>query len=64
MNYFNSIEPLILTDDARPVATNAKVRIVHAAPSAQDVAGLGVDICLTMEFGLIVLADQLTDDET
>ena len=134
VNYFNSIEPLILTDDARPVATNAKVRIVHAAPSAQDVAGLGVDIYLTdvgagidnatpalqgvqfkdntgylplpegdydvsvtlsgtkdiaigpatisisnggvytaiardplpgeMEFGLIVLADQLTDDET
>jgi len=47
VNYFNDIEPLILTDDARPVATNAKVRIVHAAPSAQDVAGLGVDIYLT-----------------
>lgn len=27
----------ILTDDARPVATNAKVRIYHASPTAQDV---------------------------
>ena len=26
-----------LTDDARPVATNAKVRIYHASPTAQDV---------------------------
>jgi len=32
-----SIEPLILTDDARRVATNAKVRIVHASPTAMDV---------------------------
>lgn len=37
VDYFNAIEPLILTDDARPVATNAKVRIVHASPTAQDV---------------------------
>jgi hypothetical protein len=42
VNYFNDIEPLILTDDARPVATHAKVRIVHASPTAQD-----VDIYLT-----------------
>ena len=37
VDFFNNIEPLILTDDARPVATNAKVRIVHASPTAQDV---------------------------
>lgn len=37
VNLFNSIEPLILSDDPRPVATNAKVRIVHASPTAQDV---------------------------
>jgi hypothetical protein len=42
VDFFNNIEPLILTDDARPVATNAKVRIVHASPTAQD-----VDIYLT-----------------
>ena len=37
VNYFASIEPLILTDDARPVATYAKVRVVHASPTAMDV---------------------------
>jgi len=37
VNYFASIEPLILTDDPRPVATNARVRIVHAAPTAGTV---------------------------
>lgn len=32
-----SIAPYVLTDDNRPLATAAKVRIVHAAPSAGNV---------------------------
>lgn len=32
-----SIKALIATDDPRPVGTNAKVRIIHASPTAQDV---------------------------
>lgn len=37
VDFLDNIEPLILTDDARPLATSAKVRIVHASPTAQDV---------------------------
>ena len=37
VDFLANIEPLILTDDARPLATSAKVRIVHASPTAQDV---------------------------
>lgn len=37
VDFLSDIEPLILTDDGRPLATSAKVRIVHASPTAQDV---------------------------
>ena len=37
VNFLASIEPIVLSDDRRSVATNAKVRIVHASPTAQDV---------------------------
>jgi hypothetical protein len=32
-----TLQPLVLTDDPRPIATQAKVRIVHASPTASNV---------------------------
>jgi hypothetical protein len=37
VDFLSQIDTLILTDDARPLATSAKVRIVHASPTAEDV---------------------------
>jgi hypothetical protein len=37
VDFLSQIDTLILTDDARPLGTSAKVRIVHASPTAQDV---------------------------
>ena len=44
VDQFVNIEALIATDDARPVATNAKVRIIHAAANP---AAASVDIYVT-----------------
>ncbi len=47
VNALAMLEPLILTDDYRRLATAAKVRIVHASTVADDVSPTGVDIYIT-----------------
>lgn len=37
VNFLADIEPLVLTDDRRSIATEARVRIVHGSPSAGPV---------------------------
>jgi len=52
VNFLNSIEPLVLEDENRSVATEARVRIVHGSPSAEP-----VDIYVTAPGGDINLVD-------
>ncbi len=48
VNTFSNIEPLIITDAPRSIATNAQVRIIHASPTASTVdiyvTAVGADI--------------------
>ena len=47
VNTLANLEPLILTDDYRRVATAAKVRIVHGSTVADTLSPQGVDIYVT-----------------
>ena len=47
VNTLAELEPLILTDDYRRLATAAKVRIVHASTVADGLSPQGVDIYVT-----------------
>lgn len=62
INTLAALEPLILTDDYRRVATAAKVRIVHASTVADGLSPQGVDIYVTAPGTDIADVDPTLED--
>jgi len=56
INTLAAIEPLVLTDDYRRIATEAKLRVIHASPTAAE-----VDIYLTDSEDISAATPVLTD---